>query len=839
VIGKQVAHFKILEKLGGGGMGVLYKAEDTKLRSTVALKFLPPELTSDAASRKRLEHEAQALAALDHPNICAVRSIHESPDGGIFMCMPCYEGKTLAAKIADGPLPVRDALRTAVAMASGLEYAHAHNIVHRDIKPNNVMITADGTVKILDFGIAKLRSQTQVTGPGMTPGTVFYMSPEQLRGKKVDARSDVFALGAVLYEMITGHLPFDADHRDAVGYRILHDDPEPLIKHRGDIPKGLQVIIDKALQKNPSHRYHKAAQMKADLERVLRGRQPHPAVRRALIITAAALVVGVAAWKLHDILTPTVPADKRVLVMPFASTGLDPSDQSTYDGLQETLTRELMQLEQFDRSFWIVPPEEIRSRDLGDANQAGGIFGVNLLVTGEVRPLNEQYVVELSLLDAETQRPLRTGELVYRREQLTELQEGLLRNISELIGLRLPEGTFREVTSGGTEVAAAYESFLQGHGYLRDDGSVALAVERFERATAIDSNYARAYCGLAKACWLSFEASGDSLFAERAEVSCRRALEIDDGLSPALVVLGVVYNGLGRHEEAIGLYRTALELDPVCWPAYKGIAQAYRSLGEDDEAEATYRKAIEVRPDYWPIREDLGFFYYPLGRYEDAAEVFEELVEMTPGYYMSYNALGAFYYLLGRMDKAQEHFETSFSIRRSFASCLNLGTIYYGEGRYADAASMYEWAVEFDSPYRDYRAWGNLAQAYARVDTLRSKAAENYRIAIEMAEAELKQNPNDPIVTAFLAGYYADVDDGVKARQRISQALKLAPKNPEVVFRCGHAYEKLDEREKALMWIGKAIEYGYAADEVQRDPELEELRRDPRFKLLLPDQGGE
>jgi tetratricopeptide (TPR) repeat protein len=839
VIGKQVAHFKILEKLGGGGMGVLYKAEDTKLLSTVALKFLPPELTTDEASRKRLEHEAQALAALDHPNICAVRSIHESPDGGVFMCMPCYEGETLAAKIADGPLPVREALRTAVAIASGLEYAHAHNIVHRDIKPNNVMVTADGTVKILDFGIAKLRSQTQVTGPGMTPGTVFYMSPEQLQGKKVDARSDVFALGAALYEMISGHLPFEADHRDAVGYRILHDDPEPLTKHRADIPKGLQEIIDKALQKNPSHRYHKAAQMKSDLERVLRGRQPHPAVRRALIITAAALAIGVAAWKLADILTPAVPTDKRVMVMPFASTGLDPSDQSTYDGLQETLTRGLMQLEQFDRSFWVVPPDEIRSRDLDNASEANGIFGVNLLVRGEVQHVNEQYVVELSLLDADTQSPLRAAEILYRPEQLTELQEGLLRNVVDLIGLRLPKGSLHKIAGGGTEAATAYESFLQGRGYLHDDESIALAVERFERATAIDSGYARAYCGLAESYWLSFETSGDSLFAERAEVSCRRALDIDDALSPAMVVLGVVCNGLDRHEEAIDLYRAALELNPVCWPAYKGIAQAYSRMGDDDKAEATYRKALEVRPDYWPIREDLGYFYYPLGRYEDAAEVFEELVEMTPGYYMSYNNLGGSYLSLGRMDKAKEHLETSFSIKRSFPACSNLGTMYYREGRYADAASMYEWAVEFDSPHRNHRAWGNLAQAYARVDTLRSKAGENYRIAIGMAEAERTQNPNDPILTAFLAGYYADVDDGVKARQRISQALKLAPKNPEVAFRCGHAYEKLDEREKALMWIGKSIEYGYAADEVQRDPELEELRRDPRFKLLLPDTGGE
>lgn len=835
MIGKTVAYFKIQERLGGAGMSVLYRAEDMRLRSTVVLKFLPPELTRDEKARSRLVHEAQALAALDHPNICSIRSIHETPEG-VFFCMPYYEGETLAARVARGPLPVREALRTAAAIAGGLDKAHSHNIVHRDVKPENILMVADGPVKILDFGIAKLQDRTKVTVAGMTPGTICYMSPEQLLGEDVDGRSDLFALGAVLYEMLTGRAPFEAEHQDAIRYRILHDQPDPLMKHRRDVPKGLQPIIDRALQKDPALRYRKASQMKADLERVLRGRQPHPAVWRTLIAAAAVLVIGAAAWKFAGIIKPTVPADKRVMVMPFASIGLDPSDNSTYDGLQQVLTTELMLLERFDMSFWVVPPEDLRKRGFDGVSEANGIFGVNLLVSGEVQSASDDYAVELTLLDAKTQRPLHAVEIAYRRENLTDLQDELVRHVADMMNLSLPEDALREVTGGGTGIAAAYENFLQGYGYMQADSTTALAVERFERATSIDSTYARAYLGLAEACLRSFETTGEKLWAERAEASCKRALAIDEDLSPALVVLGAVYNAQDRQEEAVGLFRSALELNPVGRAAYKGLAQAYKKMGNVDEAEAAYHKAIKQRPDYWPIREDLGYFYYPLGRYEDAAAQFQKLVAMTPGYYMSYNSLGAFYYLLGRIDDAQAQWEKSFSLKKNCAACGNLGLIYYRKGRYADAAGMYEWAIQFDSPHRDYTAWGNLAQAYSRMDSV-EKADANFRIAIQKAEARRQKNRDDPIVTAFLAGYYADVKDREKANQRIKEALDMAPKNPEVLFRCGHAFAKLGEREKALMWIGKAIENGYPVDEIQRDPELEALRRDARFVLLLPDAG--
>jgi tetratricopeptide (TPR) repeat protein/TolB-like protein len=839
VIGKKIEHFKILEELGGGGMGIVYKAEDTKLRTTVALKFLPPELTRDKDAKKRLEHEAQALAALDHPNICTVHSLHEAPDGRMFFCMAYYDGQTLGERLAEGPLPVRDALQIAVSVAAGLERAHGKNVVHRDVKPGNIMITGEGTLKIMDFGIAKLAHRTRVTAEGTMPGTIFYMSPEQFTGLDVDGRSDIFSLGAVLYEMLTGHAPFEADHQNAIYYKILHEQPKPLAHYRSDVPKGLQRIIDKALQKDREDRYQTAAQFEADLKSVLGGRQPHPVLRRALMVTAAALVVGFVTWKSIEHIKPDVPTEQRVLVLPFTSVDVDASESVMIDGLYETLTEQLTQLEQFGKSLWVVPTADMRRRDFADPGEAAGIFGVNLLVSADVRRVADDFLIELDLVDADGERSLRAAEITCRSEDITRLQRDVVMRVAEMLGVDVSADALAVLTVGGTVVPAAYESYLEGCGSLVKEEDGAPAAERFERAIAADSGYARAYHGLGKACRKQYDASGDDPWVENGVIACRRALEIDPGLSPVYVTLGEVYSAGDNSEGAIEAFRQALAFDALNSSAYRGLAKAYGALGRLEEAETTYKKAIERKPDYWPAHQDLGYFYYPRGRYEDAAAQFEVLLELTPGHYMTYNNLGAFYYLLGRTDEARRLWEESFAIKKSYSSCMNLGTLYYRAGRYADAVRMYEWAVEFDDPSIDYKTWGNLASAYYWAPGERHKAWDKYRIAIDLAEQERKENPNDPIVLAFLAGYYADVGDGARSRVLIQEALRVAPKNAEVVFRAGHAYEKLGDREKALVWIGNAIDQGYSQEEIRQDPGLKELREDVRFKLLLPETGAE
>ncbi|MDH5626929.1 MAG: serine/threonine protein kinase, partial [Candidatus Krumholzibacteria bacterium] len=258
MIGHIVSHYRVLQKLGGGGMGVVYKAEDLKLRRTVALKFLAPELTRDEDAKKRFLHEAQAASALDHPNICSVHEIDETPEGQLFIAMTCYDGESLKERIARRGLDVEEAFQIAFAAAQGLGRAHASNIIHRDIKPGNIMITADGFVKIIDFGLSKLIGRSRVTGSGTTLGTAAYMSPEQARSEEVDGRTDIWSLGAVLYEMLTGRVPFRGEIDQAVVYSILNETPEPIRKLKPDVPDACVAIVDKCLSKDPEKRYQSA-----------------------------------------------------------------------------------------------------------------------------------------------------------------------------------------------------------------------------------------------------------------------------------------------------------------------------------------------------------------------------------------------------------------------------------------------------------------------------------------------------------------------------------------------------------------------------------------------------
>ncbi|MCH7549431.1 MAG: protein kinase, partial [Candidatus Krumholzibacteriota bacterium] len=346
MIGQTISHYRVLEKFGEGGMGVIYKAEDTRLRRTVALKFLPPELTRDERAKKRFVHEARAASALQHNNICTIHEIDETPDGQLFICMDWYEGETLKEKIAGGPLAVDDAIDSMIQAAEGLAKAHERGLVHRDIKSANLVITSDGVVKILDFGLAKLAGQSKITKTGATVGTVAFMSPEQARGEDVDHRTDIWSLGVVIYEMLTGRLPFRGDHELAVTYQIVHEDLEPVSDLRPEIPPELERIVVKCLEKNPSDRYQNLDEVLADLGR-MKGIPVEKPVKSPLRYAVPVLVV-LAAALLVVILTPfelSINPDEgtreiRLAVLPFVNLG-EPDDEYFADGITDEIISKL------------------------------------------------------------------------------------------------------------------------------------------------------------------------------------------------------------------------------------------------------------------------------------------------------------------------------------------------------------------------------------------------------------------------------------------------------------------------------------------------------------------
>ena len=846
-VGRMVSHYRVLEKLGGGGMGVVYKAEDVRLKRFVALKFLPPELTQDEPAKRRFMREAQAASALDHPNICAIHEIDETPDGQLFICMACYDGETLDKTVARGALPASEAIRIVGQVAEGLARAHEQGIVHRDVKPANIIVTREGDVKIMDFGLAKLRGTTKITRTGRTLGTFLYMSPEQATGDEVDARSDIFSLGVVLYELLTNRAPFAADHEAAVLYHILHTDPSPVTDVLPDLAPELHRIVDKALQKDVANRYQTASELRDDLHSVAEGAKPVWAKRRRHYLRLAAVATIIAAAAAIMLIPRSRQAVRglfgaggehlHLAVLPFENVGREPENQAFCDGLMETLSTQLTQLEQFHGSLWVVPASEVREREVGSPSEARRVLGVNLVVTGAVQRLSDRFRVTLNLIDlahGETPRQLNAAMIDDRMAQVAILQDATVSEVAGMLNVNLLPQHERVLTAGGTAVSAAYDFYLQGLGYVRDYGSrenLDRAIAAFTAAVDQDSLYALAYAGLGEAYWLKYRNTRDPQWVEPALTNGQRAVALGELLPSAHVTMGLILSGTGHAQEAIVEFQRALALEPTNAGAYRGMAATYAALGNTDKAQSTYRKAIAMKPDYWGGYNELGLFYYKRGDYKRAVDQFQKVTELRPENSSGYNHLGAAYWFLEQLPKAREMFERSLAAEPNDRAYTNLSVLYYMEEAYVEAAAMSEEALKLNDT--SYIAWANLANAYFWVPEKREAAMEAFRKAAALAEEQLEVTPEDRRVLTSLAAYYAVLGESDRALSLIDRALEIAPDDPQVMYFAGHTYEQIGEREKALEWIGRALESGYSRSQVERDPWLRELQKDERFAKLL------
>ena len=864
MIGKKISHYKILEKLGEGGMGVVYKAEDTKLDRTVALKFLPPHLHLDEEVEQRFISEAKAASSFDHPNICTIYEINKTDDDQIYIAMACYEGESLKKKLERDSLSTDEIVEYSIQIANGLERAHEAGITHRDIKPANIMITNRSEVKILDFGLAKSINDQGVTKIGTTIGTASYMSPEQAKGANVNYQSDIWSFGVVIYHMITGKAPFKGDYEQAIIYSILNEEPIPLSEHSQNCPQLLIEIVNKCLKKNPSDRYQTTTELLDDLKiaaidpdgesKILQQKASTNKTGGLLsnkkkLIAAAGIIIllvflssilpsGLDYFKSllgHN----SAPSEHHLLVLPLSNIGGDESKQAFCDGLMETLSSKLTQVEQFDRSLWVVPSSEVIRNNITTPNEAYQRYGVNLVVTGSLQFLDDLLRLTLNLVDAENLRQLNSSVLDVKAKNILSLQNKSVIKMLEMLHIELEPESKDILNAGGTDVPEAYEYYVQGRGYLQryeNVENIDKAINLFAQATEFDSLYALAYAGLGESFWRKFEVTKTSNWIELAEKECENAFTLDSLLAPVNVTLGLIYSGTGSYEHAIDHFNRALLNEPSNAAAFRGLAKVYEKLENFKEAEKTFKRAIGLKLDYWAGYNDLGVFYYKRGRYDDAIEQFKMVIELTPDNYRGYNNLGGIYYMLERHEDAREMFENSLKIHKSYNIYSNLGTLYYIEGKYEDAARTYELALELND--NDYLTWGNLAATYFWIHGKKNKAIETYKQAIVMAEERLKVNPKDPDVISNLARYYSDIGNKRKSLKLLGQSLDIAPDNVEVMYRAASIYENLGMRDDALLWIGKAIENGYSRYEIENQPELKQLLADERYQQLLLDKNN-
>jgi len=862
LVGKTIsARYRIVARVGEGGMGVVYRAEDTRLERTVALKFLSPRLTGSDEDRTRLVREARAAAALDHPNICTVHEIDEA-EGRTFISMAYAAGRTLRELIAEDEIAPARAVDLAIQIASGLEAAHEKGIVHRDIKPANVMVSPEGRAQIMDFGLAQSASAEEITRTGMAVGTAAYMSPEQARGEEVDARTDVWALGVLLYEMLAGRRPFAADNELSMLKAVCEEEPPPVAELCEDLPAGLDGILDRCLAKNPERRYASAAALRADLQRVREGlstpgdeltsvlapvREPFWRQWRNLVIPAifVAVVVTLFAFGQLELDCMPVPSDQTYLaILPFSVIGNGEESQALCDGLHEYLTGKLTQLEGLRESFWIMPAADVRKSEIESSREARQVFGASLVVTGSIQRQVDELLLVLNLVDTNEQRQIDSAFIDDEISNAGLLQTDAVRELVAMLKLELAPEQVTLLTQGITDKPAAHEYYLMGRGYLQGLDylqvrakldAVSTAIDFFQLALHQDPGYALAHAGLAEAHSLGYEFSYKSTWIAPALAHCDSALALDEDLSSAIVTRATIQEKKGLFEEAADSYTRALALDADDPRALYGLARSNEAQKKHELAERTYRDAIELRPTEWKPRRELGRYFQRNGRFAEAAAEFEQVVEMTPeNFFKGYNDLAAIHLYHQRLDEAHDMLERALAIKPTYEAHSNLGVLLHMEKDYEGAAKQYEQALALHD--HDYRVWGNLASAYYYLDDMEERSEECHRLAIAIAEEALNIRPDDAIALSHLAGYHRILGEYDKALPILERVAGMDPDNVDALFKIGYTYEKLGERERALEWLGKALAKGYPLAKIEGSPRLVDLCADPGWTHLVESQ---
>ncbi|MFQ5639897.1 MAG: protein kinase [bacterium] len=785
MIGQSVSHYVIKEKLGEGGMGVVYKAEDFMLNRIVALKFLPPNLTRDSEVIKRFINEALAASSLEHPNICTVYEIDESDDNRVFICLAYYQGETLREKLHRGPLDPELAENILIQIVRGLARAHEAGIIHRDLKPANLMITERGELKILDFGLAKLSGKSQLTKSNTTLGTIAYMSPEQIQGKAVDHRTDIWSLGVILYEMLTGQLPFRFDIEATAIYSIINEDPVPVNSVNPRLPENLINVAKRSLQKELQQRYNSCHEVLAELGvedsfiRTVREIPPKKTFTgnrfsKYGIYVLIALFIGMALF-LGKIIylngagdqSTFEPPPASIAVLPFVDLSPGKDQQYFCDGIAEALIHALTKIQDLlvvsrTSSFQFKGSNK-------DIRRIGERLNVSTIVEGSVRKDGNQLRITAQCIDIENGFHIWSQTFDKEMKDVFAIQDEITSAIVKALKPRIVQTTGPESITGRTDNLQAYQLYLMGryHWNKRTDIGLKKGVEYFQKAISFDPNYALAHVGLAGS-YLAFGAYGAlplALVMPKAKEAAEKALSIDTTLAEAHAALGVVTSVFKWDwDNAEQEFRTALELNPGSVDAHHFYAHYLSWIGKFDESMHEFELAQKLDPLSVIISTDIGWTLHFNRKYDQALVHFRAALDLNENFFLTHFLLGHTYLQMKKYDQAISEFQIAIEL-----SAKRLTLMFAGLGH-------------------AYARAGMKNEAFDVLDILRKRAE-----------------------TEYVSGYHFAL-----------------------------IYIGLGDKDNATEWLKRASEepFGWLVH-LKIDPVFDPLRSDSRFTALLRKMGME
>ncbi|MFC1565375.1 protein kinase [Candidatus Neomarinimicrobiota bacterium] len=848
MIGKTISHYKILEKLGEGSMGKVYKAEDTKLKRIVALKLLPHHLVAGKTVKQRFFHEARAASALNHPNIITIHDIHEE-DGEVFIAMECVDGELLSNKLKAGPLKQKEVIDIASGIADGLNAAHNADITHRDIKSDNIIISKDGTAKILDFGLAKQKGMSQITQNGTTLGTQAYMSPEQVQSSKVDQRSDIFSFGVVMYQMATGKLPFEGEHDAAILYSIVNETPIPITTHNPNLDEELQRIINKALEKDIKDRYQHADDLLADLRKLKKGKPPKPTIKKQSKWRIPAYIFGVvllcfflySTFNKKDTLpTEPVPSSKSIAVLPFSSIGDSKESEYFSDGIHDDILTQLAKIKDLkviSRSTTIQYKNSTKS-----LKEIAKELNVANILEGSVRRVEDRIRITTQLIDAETDVHLWAETYDRDYADIFAIQTDVALKVADALNATLNSDEKIRIAAVPTDNMEAYEYYITGNAYknkVRSKESVENAIEMYEKAVELDPNFTSAFTKLTilhlMMYWDNINYDHTEERLKKAKDALDKAIALDPDASDVHLAQGYYYyHGSRDYKNALIHFEYAIEGQPNNADILAAIGYVKCRIGEWDVALENLIKASDLDPQSMFRINELLIKSTKMRNWTITKKYIERLLvidkENPDGiYWKVYITLWAY----GDTVKANEILEEAMEYIDPKANIIDIRRILaYVERNYKKALEICDEELE-----PDYRWKGRLYDLLGQEE----ESMVYYDSSRIFYEKRIKESPDVANNYSRLGLAYAGLGEKEKAESFGKKATTMIPISRDaqtgasMLINLMYIYLHTGEYSKAIdnLEILLSIPASITVQELKLYPQFDPIRDHPRFQELI------